>query len=183
MQKQIAVLIGSLRKESYNRKIAHELIRLAPENLKLNIIEIGDLPFYNEDLEENAPETWKTFRQKIQESQGVIIISPEYNRTIPAVLKNAIEVGSRPPKENSWTAKPGAVITASPGGIGGMGANHNIRQAGVSVNILMMAQPEAYIGNVNQLFEEDGKTLIEKTTTFLTKFLNSYENWLNKNLG
>lgn len=179
MEKQIAIIVGSLRKESFNRKIAHELMRLAPADLKLFIVEIGDLPFYNEDVEANAPQSWTDFRNKIKDSDGVIFVSPEYNRTLPGVLKNAIEVGSRPPKENAWKNKPGAVITVSPGAIGGFGANHHIRQAGVSVNIHMMPHPEAYIGNVKELLQEDGKTVIDKTAAFLTTFLAAFDKWVN----
>lgn len=179
MSKKIAILIGSLRKESVHRKLAHEMIRIAPEGLEMEIVEIN-MPLYNEDLDSDAPESWLTFREKMAEKDGVIFASPEYNRTITGTLKNAIDVGSRPYGKSIWKGKPGAVITASPGGIGGFGANHNIRQAVVFLDVYMMQQPEAYIGGVNNSFKEDGKTLNESTEGFVRKFLESYKNWVDK---
>ncbi|WP_027377227.1 NADPH-dependent FMN reductase [Kaistella palustris] len=180
MSKKIAVLVGSLRKDSYNRKIAEELIRLAPESLDMQLVEIGNLPLYNEDLEENTPQEWVEFRNRIKNSDGILFVSPEYNRSIPGCLKNAIDVGSRPGGKSSWKGKPGAVVTCSPSGLGGFGSNHNIRQAVVFLDIPMMQQPEAYIGNVNELFLNDGKTVNEKTEPFLTKFVNAFEVWVNR---
>ncbi|WP_417431747.1 NADPH-dependent FMN reductase [Halpernia sp.] len=180
MQKKIAVLVGSLRKESFNKKIANELIRLASQTLEMKIVEIGDLPFYNEDLEENCPEKWTDFREKIKNSDAVLFVSPEYNRTIPGVLKNAIDVASRPGGKSVWKGKPGAVITASPSGIGGFGSNHNIRQAVVFLDIPMMQQPEMYLGKINESFEDNGKTVNERTQKILQKFLDAYETWINR---
>ena len=180
MEKKITVLVGSLRKESFNRKIAMELIRLAPKSLNMELVEIGDLPFYNEDLEENPPKQWTDFRETIKNSDGVLFVSPEYNRTIPAVLKNAIDVASRPGGKSVWKGKPGSVVTASPSGIGGFGANHNIRQAVVFLDIPMMQQPEMYLGKVHELFQEDGKTVIERTEKFLKTYIDAYANWVYK---
>ena len=180
MEKKITVLVGSLRKESFNRKIAMELIRLAPKSLNMELVEIGDLPFYNEDLEENPPKQWTDFRETIKNSDGVLFVSPEYNRTIPAVLKNAIDVASRPGGKSVWKGKPGSVVTASPSGIGGFGANHNIRQAVVFLDIPMMQQPEMYLGKVHELFQEDGKTVIESTEKFLKTYIDAYANWVYK---
>ena len=180
MEKKITVLVGSLRKESFNRKIAMELIRLAPKSLNMELVEIGDLPFYNEDLEENPPKQWTDFRETIKNSDGVLFVSPEYNRTIPAVLKNAIDVASRPGGKSVWKGKPGSVVTASPSGIGGFGANHNIRQAVVCLDVPMMQQPEMYLGKVHELFQEDGKTVIERTEKFLKTYIDAYANWVYK---
>ncbi|MDN3607028.1 NADPH-dependent FMN reductase [Kaistella yonginensis] len=180
MEKKITVLVGSLRKESFNRKIAMELIRLAPKSLNMELVEIGDLPFYNEDLEENPPKQWTDFRETIKNSDGVLFVSPEYNRTIPAVLKNAIDVASRPGGKSVWKGKPGSVVTASPSGIGGFGANHNIRQAVVFLDVPMMQQPEMYLGKVHELFQEDGKTVIERTEKFLKTYIDAYANWVYK---
>ena len=180
MAKKIAVLVGSLRKESFNRKIALELKRLAPEGLQLDIVEIGNLPLYNEDLEQNLPEEWRIFRETLQQSDGVLFISPEYNRTIPGTLKNAIDVGSRPPGKSSWKGKPGAVVSVTKSALGAFGANHNIRQAVVFLDVPMMLQPEAYIGNVAKLFKEDGKTAVEDTEKFLQNFINEFEKWVNR---
>ena len=178
MQKKVAVIVGSLRKESFNRKVANEMIRLAPENLVLEIVEIKDLSFFSEDIENNPPTEWTEFTEKISSSDAILFVSPEYNRTIPGVLKNAMEIGARPPKNNSWKGKPGAIATVSPGLIGGLGANQTIREAAVSLNIPMMQQPEAYIGQIKDKLLEDGLTVNEKTEKFLTDFLEAFEKWV-----
>ncbi len=180
MAKKIAVLVGSLRKESYNRKIANELIRLSQTNLEMEIVEIGNLPLYNEDLDQNTPQEWTDFRAKVKASEGVLFVSPEYNRTLPGALKNAIDVGSRPYGSSVWQSKPGAVVTASPSSLGAFGANHNIRQAVVFLDVFMMAQPEAYIGNAAEIFKEDGTTVVEATEKFLKGFVEAYQKWVEK---
>lgn len=178
--RKVAVIVGSLRKESFNRKIANEMIRLAPKNLELKIVEIKDLSFFNEDLEKMPPQEWTDFKNEIKNSDAVLFVSPEYNRTLPGVLKNAMEIGSRPPKENSWKGKPGAVATVSPGPIGGLGANHNIRDAATSLDIPMMQQPAAYIGGVKDRLLEDGVTVNEATEKFLTDFMIAFEKWIQR---
>src|SRR5699024_4259829 len=177
MKKNVAVIIGSLRKESYNRKIAKELIRIAPETLKLSIIEIGNLNLYNEDLEENEPETWQVFRQEIAKSDALLWISPEYNRSIPGVLKNAIDVASRPPKKNVLMNKPAAVITASSSGIGGFGANHAIRQSLVFSRVKMLPN-EIYFSEMDKSFKDDGRTLTERSEKYLLNFLDAFSKWM-----
>ncbi|WP_226064724.1 NADPH-dependent FMN reductase [Kaistella polysaccharea] len=178
--KKVAVIVGSLRKESFNRKVANEMIRLAPEGLELNIVEIKDLTFFSEDIENDPPQEWLNFKQKISDSDAVIFVSPEYNRTIPGVLKNAMEIGARPPKLNSWKGKPGAVVTVSPGAIGGLGSNQTIRIAASNVHISVMAQPEAYIGGIKDKLLEDGVTVDEKTEKFLVTFLEAFKAWTEK---
>lgn len=178
--KKVALIVGSLRKESFNRKVAKEMIRLAPEGLELSIVEIKDLTFFSEDIENDPPEVWLNFKQKISESDAVIFVSPEYNRTIPGVLKNAMEIGARPPKLNSWKGKPGAVVTVSPGAIGGLGSNQTIRIAASNVHISVMAQPEAYIGGIKDRLLEDGVTVDEKTEKFLDTFLEAFKTWIEK---
>ncbi|MGA9212272.1 NADPH-dependent FMN reductase [Kaistella sp.] len=179
MEKKIAVLVGSLRKEAFSRKIANELIRLAPKTLKMEMVEIGNLPLYNEDLDVNSPKEWMNFRETIKNSDGVLFVSPEYNRTIPGGLKNAIDVGSRPPGKSVWKGKPAAVATTSPGAQGGFGSNHNIRQAVVFLDVPMMQQPEAYISKVHELFMADGKTVNDKTENFLKDYMLAFEKWIN----
>lgn len=179
MEKKIAVLVGSLRKESLNRKIANELIRLAPKTLTMEMVEIGNLPLYNEDLDLDPSREWMEFREKIKNADAVIFVSPEYNRTVPGALKNAIDVGSRPPGKSVWKGKPGAVITASPGSLGGFGSNHNIRQAVVFLDVPMMQQPEMYLSKVHELFLENGKTVNEKAQKMLEDFLLAFKNWIN----
>lgn len=178
-QKKIAVIVGSLRKESWNRKVAKELIALAPESLALEFVEIGDLPHYNEDLEtETPPQAWSDFRSALRDSSGVVFFTPEYNRTIPGALKNAIDVGSRPYGSSAWQGKIGAVISVSPGAIGAFGANHVLRQSMVFLGVPMLAH-EAYIGSVSKLFEDDG-TLVESTQNFLKDFIAQFEDFLNR---
>ena len=177
-KKKVAVIVGSLRKESFNRKVANECIRLAPEGLELEIVEIKDLTFFSEDIENDPPQVWTDFKTKIADAEAILFVSPEYNRTIPGVLKNAMEIGARPPKQNSWKGKPGAVATVSPGLIGGLGANQTIREAAVSLNISMMQQPEAYIGQIKDKLMEDGVTVNEKAEKFLKDFLIAFEKWV-----
>ena len=132
--RDVAVLVGSLRKDSINRKVAAALRELAPASLKLEIIEIGHLPLYNRDQDAKPPAEWAAFRQRIKGADAILFVTPEYNRSVPAPLKNAIDVGSRPYGQSAWNGKPGAVVSASPGAIGGFGANHHLRQSLVFLN-------------------------------------------------
>ena len=179
---KIAVIVGSLRKESYNLKTAKELIALAPESLSLEILNIADLPMFNEDLEGTPPQEWVTFREQIIAADGVLFLTPEYNRSVPAVLKNAIDVGSRPYGQNSWDGKPAAIVSVSIGGISGFGANHHLRQSLVFVNMHTMAQPEAYIGGAGSLFNDEGKLINDSTKEFLTIFMEAFEKWIQFNV-
>src|SRR5688572_5385449 len=154
----VAVLVGSLRKASLNRKVAMALAKLAADRLALRIVEIGDLPLYNEELDnDEMPASWRRFRAEIKAADAVLFVTPEYNRSVPGCLKNAIDVGSRPYGKSAWSGKPGAVISVSPGAIGGFGANHHLRQSLVFLDVPAMAQPEAYIGNAGELFDAEGE--------------------------
>lgn len=175
---KIAVLVGSLRKESYNLKTAKALIAMAPESLSLEIIDISNLAIYNEDLEATPPKEWVKFRKQIVAADGLLFLTPEYNRSVPAVLKNAIDVGSRPPKQNSWNGKPAAIVSVSTGAISGFGANHHLRQSLVFTNVHVMAQPEAYIGGVATLFNDKGELTNDSTRKFLSKFMVAFEKWV-----
>ncbi|MGJ7518503.1 NADPH-dependent FMN reductase [Pseudomonas baetica] len=176
----VAVVVGSLRKASINRKVALALAELAPANLKLTIIEIGDLPLYNEDIDgDSPPAAYRTFREQVRSSDAVLFVTPEYNRSVPAPMKNAIDVGSRPYGKSVWSGKPGAVISVSPGAVGGFGANHNLRQSMVFLDVPMMQQPEAYVGGAASLFDEAGK-LSESVKPFLQKFIDSYGKWVEQ---
>ncbi len=179
--KTIAVIIGSLRKESFSRKIARSLTILAPESLKLEIIEIGELPMYNQDLDETPPVAWTEFRRRLNGCDGFLFVTPEYNRSVPAVLKNAIDVGSRPYGQSAWNGKPAAVVSVSPGPLGGFGANHHVRQSLVFLNVPAMPQPEAYIGGAAHLFDGSGALTDESKRDSLRKFLNAFEIWVAKN--
>jgi len=174
----IAVVVGSLRKDSINRKVARALVALAPSSLKLNIVEIGDLPLYNEDIDiDSPPAAYTAFRQQISAADGVLFVTPEYNRSVPGVLKNAIDVGSRPYGKSAWGGKPGAVVSAPPGAIGGFGANHHLRQSLVFLNVPCMQQPEAYLGNAGTFFDAAG-TVSEQTKPFLQTFINAFAAWV-----
>lgn len=180
-QKKIAVFVGSLRKESFNRKMAKALVALAPESLSLEIIEIGELPLYNEDLDTGAPPAlWAGFRERLLKFDGVLFVTPEYNRSVPAVLKNAIDVGSRPYGKSVWNGKPGAVMSVSPGAIGGFGANHHLRQSLVFLNVPAMQQPEAYMGTAASLFDESGD-LAGPAREFAAKFIQAFAAWVETN--
>jgi len=176
--KKIAVIVGSLRKESFNRKMAKALVALAPESLNLEIIEIGMLPLYDQDLEANPPSAWIQFRERLKAFDGVLFITPEYNRSVPGVLKNAIDVGSRPYGKSVWDRKPGAVMSVSPGAIGGFGANHHLRQSLVFLNVPTMQQPEAYIGNAASLFDDNGNFSNDSTKEFATKYMRAFAAWV-----
>lgn len=183
MSKKIAILVGSLRKESLNRKMAHALMALSPESLQPEIIEIADLPLYNEDLDEgeHIPQAWSRFREQLSSCEGVLFVTPEYNRSVPGALKNAIDVGSRPYGKSIWSKKPGAVISVSPGAIGGFGANQHLRQSFVFLDIPILQQPEAYIGGAGSLFDAQGNIANEDTKKFLTNFMSTYANWVALN--
>jgi chromate reductase len=183
MSKKIAVFVGSLRKESFNRKMAKALAALAPEALKLEIVEIGGLPLYDQDYDDGGkpPSAWTAFRERVRSFDGFLFVTPEYNRSVPGVLKNAIDVGSRPYGQSVWGGKPGAVMSVSPGAVGGFGANHHLRQSLVFLDVPAMQQPEAYIGGAAELFDADGGIAREATRQFLIKFMNAFAAWVAKN--
>ncbi|GAC46075.1 flavoprotein [Pediococcus acidilactici NGRI 0510Q] len=144
MALKIGIMVGSLRKGSFNRLVAQTFEKLLPREVEPVWIEVGDLPLYNEDLDtDNPPLAWQNLRQAVQSVDGVMFFTPEYNRSVPAALKNAIDVGSRPMGQNVWDGKPALVVTVSPGGIGGFGANHHLRQSLTFVNMPVLQQPEA----------------------------------------
>jgi chromate reductase, NAD(P)H dehydrogenase (quinone) len=177
--RDVAVLVGSLRKESFTRKLANAMIVLAPDSLALEIVEIGDLQLYNQDFDEGyVPPEWTTFRDRIRRADAVLFATPEYNRSVPAPLKNAIDVGSRPRGRNSFDGKPGAVISVSLGALGAFGANHHLRQSLVYLNVPTMQQPEAYISGVAELFDTAGAISKDATRTFLETFLTAFAAWI-----
>ncbi len=177
---KIAILVGSLRKDSLNRKVGKSICAFAKDMLDCEIVEIGDLPLYNQDFDENPPEQWVRFRQKIAAADGVLFVSPEYNRGIPGGLKNAIDVGSRPYGQSVFDKKPAAIVTASPGAIGGFGSNHQIRQAGVFLNMPVMQQPEAYFGHVSDDgFEESGCLKPGPLKDLIMVIAASFANWVD----
>jgi chromate reductase len=177
----VAVVIGSLRKDSVSRKTALALAKLAPEHLDLRIVDIGNLPLYDEDVETaGAPETWTHFRQELRASDAVLFVTPEYNRSVPGALKNAIDVGSRPYGSSAWGGKPAAIVSLSPGALGGFGANHHLRQSLVFLDMPILQQPEAYIGGAFSLFDDAGELTSDSTNSFFKTFINAFADWIER---
>ena len=179
--RNVAVFVGSLRKESLSRKLANALIAMAPAPLKLSIHEIGQLPLFNADFEADPPPVVREFKDKLAAADAVLFVTPEFNRSVPGALKNAIDVGSRPYGKSAWSGKPGAIVSQSPGALAAFGANHHLRQSLVFLNVPVMAQPEAYIGNSAKLFDDKGNLTDESTRAFLTKFLQAFAQWIECN--
>jgi chromate reductase, NAD(P)H dehydrogenase (quinone) len=177
---KIAIIVGSLRKDSINRKVARSLCAFAGERLDCQIVEIGDLPLYNQDYDSGSPEAYVRFREQVAAADGILFVTPEYNRGVPGVLKNAIDVGSRPYGQSVWDRKPAAIVSASPGNIGGFGANHQLRQACVFLNMPVMQQPEAYLGHVSDAsFEADGCLKEGPLKAIIVKLAESFADWVD----
>jgi len=176
----VAVVVGSLRKDSVTRKVARAIEALAPTHLKFEEVPTGDLPLYNEDVEADPPAQWVAFRDKIRAADAVLFATPEYNRSVPGNLKNAIDVGSRPYGKSAWNGKPAAIVSVSPGAIGGFGANHHLRQSLVFLDMPVLQQPEAYIAQANTLFGEAGEVNNEATKTFLTGFMAAFADFIER---
>ena len=181
MAKKIGFIVGSLRKDSYNKKIAKKFATLLPDGFEAVFLEIGELPLYNEDLdvEGKIPDAWTRFRETAKTIDGVFFFTPEYNRSLPAAIKNALDVGSRPYGESVWTKKPGLVVSGSVGSIAGFGANHHLRQSLVFLDVLVLQQPEAYIGSVQNTLNDQGEFL-EDTVEFFQRIVDEYIIFFNK---
>jgi chromate reductase len=178
--RDVVVIVGSLRKESFNRKMAKAIAAIAPASLRFEILEIGQLPHFNQDLEATPAPEVTAFKARIARADAVLFVTPEYNRGVPGVLKNAIDVASRPYGKSAWNGKPGAVVSVSPGVIGAFGANHQLRQSLVFLNVPALPH-EAYIGNAAKLFDDKGALIADDTREFLNKFLQRFEDWIERN--
>jgi chromate reductase len=181
MPHKIAIIVGSLREGSINRKVARSICALRGDNLDCSMVEIGDLPLYNQDFDSlpQQPEQYLRFREQVRSADGILFVSPEYNRGIPGVLKNAIDVGSRPYGQSVWDKKPAAVVTASPGSIGGFGSNHQIRQSCVFLNMPVMQQPEAYLGHVSDdSFDQAGCLKDGPLKDLITGLAHAFADWV-----
>lgn len=177
----IALIVGSLRQGAYTRLVAQALIELAPPTIKLNEVGIGELPFYNQDLETDTPPApWRTFRDHIRRSAGVVFVTPEYNRGMPGVVKNAIDVGSRPPKESVWRGKPALVISQTPGKLGGMAGHQQLRLTLSVIGSPVMPAPEVYIPEVAKLFGTDGNLIADDTRKLLSSVLSDFDVWVGR---
>lgn len=177
----VAVIVGSLRADSVNRKAALALARLAPDHVTLNIVEIGDLALYDEDVEAaGPPAAWSRLRDEVKAADAVLFVTPEYNRSVPGVLKNAIDVGSRPYGKAAWSGKPAAIMSLSPGALGAFGANHHLRQSLVFLDMPVLQQPEAYVGNAFTLFDDAGELTSDGTKGFFQTFINAFADWIER---
>ena len=181
--RKVAVLVGSLRKDSFTRKVANALLTVAPKNLSFTFVDIAGVSYYNQDLEATPPGDWVALRESIRSVDAVLFATPEYNRSVPGVLKNAIDVASRPYGKSAWDRKPGAVISVSPGQLSGFGANHHLRQMLVFLNVPTLQQPEAYVGAADKLFDQSGTLTNDSTREFLTKFMNAFAEWIERCLA
>ena len=181
MSKKIAIISGSIRKEGYSTQLAQALQPLFPEGYETEIVEIGQLPLYNQDFDAGTPpESYTEFRRKMGEKDAVLFITPEHNRTIPAALKNVLDVGSRPYGHSAWDGKPAAVISNSPGMLGGFGANHHLRQVLTFLNMPILQQPEAYISKVAELLDGNGGFKSENTEKFAQSIVNAFVDHIDR---
>jgi len=180
-KKSIGILVGSLRRDSFSRKVAQYLAGLLEKQFDVRFVDIASLALYNQDLdnENDMPQEWRRLRQEVEALDAVLFVTPEYNRSVPAALKNALDVASRPMTDNAWRGKPGAAVGVSPGKIGAFGAVHHLRQTAACLNILMMQQPEAYVGEITGAVDASGIT-DETVQSFLRKFAGAFSDWINK---
>ena len=176
---QIAIVVGSLRRDSINRKLAKAMCSVAADRLDCSIVEIGNLALFNQDIEASPPPEWVAFKQAVAAADGILFVTPEYNRSIPGALKNAIDVGSRPYGQSAWEKKPAAIITASPSGIGGFGANHALRQCCVFLDMPVMQQPEAYLGGISDTsFGDDGSLTDPALAKLVGRLAHAFADWV-----
>jgi chromate reductase len=176
----IVVIAGSLRKESFTLKIANALAKLAPPALKLDVVTLNGISFFNQDLEANPPADWVAFRERIQKSAGVIFITPEYNRAIPGVLKNAIDVASRPYGKSSFLGKPIGIISNSPGPLGGVNAAKTLQNVLPGISGPIMGQPETYLNGIGDAFDEKGNITKESLQKVLQQYIDAFAAFVEK---
>jgi chromate reductase, NAD(P)H dehydrogenase (quinone) len=180
-QIRVAALVGSLRRESFTRRVVNAVRELAPDTVSLEIVSVGTLPLYNEDDDVGeAPPAWRTFRAQVRACDAVLFATPEYNRSIPGGMKNAIDVGSRPYGHSIWSGKPAAVLSVSPGALGGFGANHHLRQCLTFLDMPVLQQPEAYLGSVGDVIDDCGRITRSETAEYLRTFMGAFEAWIRR---
>jgi len=177
---RILVIVGSLRKESYTLKIANALARLAPATLKLDVLTLHGISFYNQDIEGTPPADWLTFREKIQKSDGVLFVTPEYNRSIPGVLKNAIDVASRPPGKSSLLGKPIVLVGNAPGQLGGVCAVKHLQNILPSISGPVLGQPEIYLNGVGDAFDDKGNLVKESLQKVLQQYVDAFAAFIER---
>lgn len=172
----VLVLVGGISKASINKSLFREILKLDMQNIVFDAFDISTLPFFSQDIENDYPENVVNLKERIKKSDAVLFITPEYNRTIPAVLKNAIELGSRPYGDNSFNGKPAAIMGASTGSIGTFGAQQHLRNSCSSLNLHLMSQPEFYF-NASVSMGENG--IDAKSVEHLRRFIVSFEEWID----
>ena len=180
---KIGVVVGSLRQESFSRKIAENVVSLFPAGFETEFIEIGNLALYNEELDTNPPAEYTAFRNAVKEVDAVLFVTPEYNRSVPGVLKNALDVGSRPYGQNVGGGNPAAIISQSISNLSGFGANHHLRQSLTFLDMPVLQQPEVYLANSPSLLDENGKINNEGTVKFLQSVVKAFIQLIKKHKG
>jgi chromate reductase, NAD(P)H dehydrogenase (quinone) len=180
MARNVALIVGSLRKQSITRKVAHALVELAPPSLQIEDVPIASLALYNADLEDSPPRAWVEFRDRMRAMEAVLLATPEYNRSVPAPLKNAIDVGSRPYGKSIYSGKPCGIISVSPGTYGGFGANHHLRQSCVFLDMPVMQQPETYVARADKMFDEADKINDDRSRDMLRGFIEAFARWVDR---
>jgi chromate reductase len=183
MTRSIAVIVGSTRKDSFSRKIARNIAALAPKGYEFDEIDISKVGFYNQDLDGHEPAEWLDLRARIRAADAVLFVTPEYNRSVPGVLKNAIDIGSRPYGHSVFNGKPAAVVSNSPGNIGGFGAHHHLRQTLAFLNMPVLAQPEMYLSSVGDWFDDQGRVKNDQTRAFLAQFAKTFADWIETTIA
>ena len=181
--RDVAVIVGSLRKGAFSRMTARALAASAPESLELEIVEIRDLSLYDQDLDGSPPAPWLAFKERVKRANAVLFVTPEYNRSVPGVLKNALDIASRPYGQSAWDGKPAGIVSVTPGPLGAFGANHHLRQSLVFLNMPALQQPEAYISNAATLFDAGGALINDRTREFLAKYMQAFAAWVETQLG
>lgn len=171
---KVGIVLGSIRKNSFSENLANNIVELFPEGYETSFIDIGNLPLYNQDSDENIPDVYTAFRNAVKALDAVIFVTPEHNRSIPAALKNALDVGSRPYGSSVWNGKPSLIVSQSPSNLSGFGANHHLRQVLAFLNMPVVQQPEVYIANVHELLDENGKITNQSTVEFLQSAVDAF---------
>ena len=177
---KVGIVVGSIRENSFSEQLAKNLVGLFPDGYETEFIEIANLRLYNQDSDDNVPEVYTTFRETIKGLDAVVFVTPEHNRSFPAALKNALDVGSRPYGSNVWDGKPALIVSQSPSNLSGFGANHHLRQVLAFLNVPVVQQPEVYIANVMDLLGEDGKITNQDTIGFLQSVVDTYVDFIKK---
>ena len=180
MAHHVVAIVGSLRKESFSLKVANALAKLAPAVLKLDVTTLHGISFFNQDLEATPPADWLAFREKLQKSNGVLFVTPEYNRSISGVLKNAIDFGSRPYGKSSFLGKPTGIVSNSPGALGGVSAAKHLQNILPGISGLIMGQPEIYLNGIGAAFDDNGQLTSEPVQKVLQQYLDAFAAFVEK---